>query len=300
MKTYLDCIPCFFKQALDAARIAGANELTQKRILNRLAKTIQKFPLSSTPPEMGRTIYKLVKEVTKKDDPYREIKAKNNRLALRFYPKLKRRVSYSKDGLLTALELAIAGNIIDYGAKNSLNVDKRLKEILNEEENAIKQEDKAIFDYSQFKDSLKKANSILYLADNAGETVFDRILIEEIKSIYNDKEIIYAVKERPIINDALIQDAYICGIDKSAEVISCGSDGPGTILPLCSKNFLKIYKRVDMVISKGQGNYEALSKERCPIFFLFMAKCPAIAKDVGCNVGDIILMKNSSRKRKAI
>ncbi len=299
MKTYLDCIPCFFKQALDAARIAGANESTQKKILNRLAKTIQKLPLSSSPPEMGRTIYKLIKELTKIDDPYSEIKTENNRLALKFYPNLKKRVSYSKDSLLAALELAIAGNIIDYGAKNSLNVDKRLKEILHDEENAIKKEDKAIFDYMQFKNSLKKSNSILYLADNAGETVFDRILIEEINSIYSDKETIYAVKEKPIINDALIQDAYICGIDKVAEVISCGSDGPGTILSLCSKKFLKIYKRADIIISKGQGNYEALSGEKRPIFFLFMAKCPVIAKDVACNVGDIILMKNSSRKRRA-
>ncbi|MCK4463247.1 MAG: DUF89 family protein, partial [Candidatus Omnitrophica bacterium] len=120
MKTYLDCIPCFFKQALEAARFAGASQKTQKRIISELAKAVTKFSLSSTPPEMGRVIYGLVKKITKKDDPYKKIKEKSNRLALRLYGKLKKKVSSSNDRLLTALELAIAGNIIDYGVKNSL------------------------------------------------------------------------------------------------------------------------------------------------------------------------------------
>ncbi len=296
MKTYLDCIPCFFRQALEAAKIAGAGKSSQKRILNELAKALPKFSLTSSPPEMGRILYGLVRKIAKKEDPYREIKKKSNRRALNIYGKLKKKVRYSRDRLLMAVELAIAGNIIDYGVKNSLNVDRELAKILDEENKAIKQEKKALFDYPRFKNALKKAKTILYLADNAGEVVFDRILIEEIKSFDNSKNIIYAVKEKPIINDALAQDALSCGIDKQAEIISSGSDAPGTVLSLCSKNFLNIYRKADMVISKGQGNFEALSGAKRAIFFLFMAKCPVIARDVGCKVGDIILMHNKKEK----
>ena len=136
------------------------------------------------------------------------------------------------------------------------------------------------------------------MADNAGETVFDRILIEEIKKGDSNKEIIYAVKESPAINDALIEDAYYCGIDRIAKVISSGSDAPGTVLSLCSKKFLKLYRNADMIISKGQGNFEALSNAKRPIFFMFMAKCPVIAREVNCKIGDVILLYHKVKKRK--
>lgn len=290
MKTYLDCIPCFFKQALEATRMAGAGERMQKRVLNELARVLPEFHLASSPPEMGRIIYGLAKRITRKDDPYLEIKQKSNKLALRMYGKLKKKIAGSSDKLLMALKLAVAGNIIDYGVKNSLNIDLELAAILDEESKVIKQEHRAIFDYTKFKNALKKAKTILYLADNAGETVFDRILIEEIKSVDQDKNITYAVKEKPVINDALIEDALTCGIDKVAKVISSGSDAPGTIISLCSKAFVNIYKKADMVISKGQGNFEALSITKRQVFFLFMAKCPVIAKDVGCEIGDVVLL----------
>ena len=294
MRTYLDCIPCFFKQALEAARLAGASPRTQKRILNRLGGTLSKLSLDSSPPEMGRIIYGLVNKMTHRKDPYKKIKAKSNALALKLYDKLKNKVRHSGDRLLTALSLAIAGNIIDYGVKNSLDVKKELKRILSEESKAIKEENRKLFNYPEFKRALRKARTVLYLGDNAGETVFDRILIEEIKNLYKGKRIIYAVKEKPIINDALVEDAEKCGIGKTAEIISSGLDIPGTVLSLCSKKFLKIFKNTDMVISKGQGNFEALSYAKKPIFFLFMAKCPVVAMHVGCNVGDVILLYNDN------
>jgi len=298
MRTYLDCIPCFFKQALESARLAGAGRKKQKRILDELAAVLPKFPLTSSPPEMARIIYGLARTITQKDDPYKKIKEKSNKLALGVYGKLKNKVKHSPDSLLTAVELAIAGNIIDYGVKNSLSVDKELEKILKEENKAIKKEGKAIFDYQRFKRVLDGAKTILYLADNAGETVFDRVLIEEIRRIDKDKDIIYAVKERPVINDALLKDALTCGIDKVARVISSGLDAPGTILTLCAKDFLKIYRSADMVISKGQGNFEALSRTKREVFFLFMAKCPVIAKDVGCEIGDVILSYHAKKCRR--
>lgn len=294
MKTYLDCIPCFFRQALEAARIAGANPMDQKKILIEVGKILPQFSLNSSPPEMARHIYQLVKEITKIDDPFKNIKIESNKIVLGIYDELKERVRHSQDGLLTAVELAIAGNIIDYGVKNSLNINKEIEKILNVEDKNIKRQKKTFFDYAKFKQAVKSANTILYLADNAGETVFDRILIEEIKSLYKNKKIIYAVKEIPIINDALLEDARACGIDKIAEVVSSGLDTPGTIPSLCSKNFLDIYQKAEMVISKGQGNFEALSEEKRSIFFLFMAKCPLVATNLQCQIGDIFLLHNSS------
>ena len=290
MKTYLDCIPCFFKQALEAARLAGATPATQKKILNELSKAIPRISLTSSPPEMGGVIYGLVEKLTKKKDPFKRVKDKSNRLALGVYDTLKKRVSHSNDRLLTAVELAIAGNIIDYGVRRSLDVGKEIKKILDKEHRIIRRESTRFFNYPKFKRALKKAKTVLYLADNTGETVFDRVLIEEIKHLDKDKRIIYAVKEKPIINDALIEDAYQCGIDKVADIISSGLNIPGTILSLCSKEFLKIYKKADMIISKGQGNFEALSEHKKPVFFLFMAKCPVVARDIGCEEGDVILL----------
>jgi len=290
MKTYLECIPCFFKQAIEAARLAGASRKTQRKILNKIARSIPKISYSASPPEMGGIIYGTVCKFTKRKDPFKGIKERSNRLVLRIYPALKNKVAHSQDRLLTAVELAIAGNIIDYGIKNTLDVDAEIKRILSEEHKAIKREGKRLFNYPRFKRILKKAKTVLYIGDNTGEIVFDRILIEEIRNIYSDKRIIFAVRGKPIINDALAEDARKCGIDKVAEVISSGLGIPGTKLELCSAEFRRIFKKADMIISKGQGNFESLSDQTKDICYLFMAKCPIVAKDVKCDLGDVILL----------
>ena len=290
MKTYLECIPCFFRQALEAARLAGADEISQKKILDEVSVSVPGFPLESSPPEMGRIIHSIVKKHTEIEDPYLEIKRKSNSFALKLYGKFKEKVERSSDSLLAAVEMAIAGNVIDFGVKNTVNVEEELDRILIEEGKAIERESEALFEYKVFKKELDSCGNILYLADNAGETVFDRILIEEI--VKRGISVEYAVKERPIINDALMEDAEFCGIDKICKVMSSGSDAPGTVLSRCSKPFLETIKTSPMVISKGQGNFEALSS--ClprPIFFLFMAKCPVVVKEVGCSLGDILLLK---------
>jgi len=289
MKTYLDCIPCFYRQALDAARIAGTDEIKQKQIVDKISQLIPDFPLEASPPEMGREIYSLVGKISGVKDPFKEIKENSNKFALKLYPKLKQEINNSEDRLLTAIKLSIIGNIIDYGAKNSLNVVEEIDHlfqgnfIINNENNST------TFKYNQFKEALNKVDTIIYLADNAGEVVFDRLLIEElVKELV--KEVIYVVKDKPIINDALIEDALFCGINRTAKVISSGSDAPGTLLKYCSPEFIRLYQKAELIISKGQGNYEALSEEDRPIFFLLRVKCPVIAEDVGCNVGDMVLV----------
>jgi len=290
MKTYFECIPCFFKQALEAAKLSGADKKTQKKILDKVALSLPDFPLSASPPEMARIIHGIIRKITGRRDPYLNIKEKSNNLALKAYPRLKEKMSRSKDKLLTAVELAIAGNIIDYGVKNSINVREELDKILKKENLAIKKEGTRIFNYKGFKRAIARSDNILYLADNAGEVVFDRILIEQIKKKKKGMDITYAVKEMPVINDALERDARVAGIQEYAAIISSGADTPGTVLSRCSREFVKLYRRAGMVISKGQGNFEALSNSKRQIFFLFMAKCPVVAGHVKCKMGDIVLM----------
>ena len=289
MRTYLDCIPCFYKQALDAARIAGADEIKQKKIINELSQLIPNFSLEITPPEMGRAIYGLVGKISGVKDPFKEIKENSNKFALKLYPELKQEINNSEDRLLAAVKLSIIGNIIDYGAKNSLDVPKEIDYLFQGNFIVNNENNSTTFKYKQFKKALNKANSIIYLADNAGEVVFDRLLIEELVKELG-KEVIYVVKGKPIINDALIEDALFCGINEIAKIISSGSDAPGTLLKYCSPEFIRLYQNAELIISKGQGNYEALSEEDRPIFFLFRAKCPVIAEDVDCNVGDMVLV----------
>jgi len=297
MRTKLDCIPCFFRQALDTTRLSGACPAIQRRVLHEVAKILPLFSLKASPPEIARSVYGIVSKATRKKDPYRKMKAQSNRLALMAYPALRTGISASGDRLHRAAEMAIAGNIIDYGVRNSLNIREELKKILNRENQGFGKGNAAFIHYRDFKDTVKKAKNILYLGDNAGETVFDRILIEELIESDSRKNIIYAVRESPIINDALLKDAYQSGIHKIATVVSSGSDAPGTILSLCSKDFLKMYRSADMVISKGQGNFETLSDEKKQIFFMLRAKCAVVAEHVGCSVGEVLLLSNRKMKK---
>ena len=282
MKTYLDCIPCFFSQALRAARLSTNDEKKIKKVLDAVGMLLPKLPLESTPPESARVIYHKIAEITGNPDPYRDIKRKSTQTALSLFPALKRQVEKSDDRLLTAIRIAIAGNVIDFGASWDFDMETEVAEIL--------EKDFTECDYPRFKYRLNQADEILYIGDNAGECVFDRILIEEIK-----KPVIYVVRNSPIINDATVEDAVQAGLDKVATILSSGAEGPGTILETCSLEFKNVYRKAKLIISKGQGNYEALSNETGPIFFLLKTKCHVIANDFGINQGDIVLKESDAQ-----
>ena len=276
MRTYLDCIPCFFNQALRAGRIATNDENKLKNLLDEIGLMLRHIPLENTPPETGMLIYEKVREITGELDPYKKIKRESTEKALALYSSLKNEVEKSNDSLLTAIRIAIAGNVIDFGVNTDFNIEKEIDEVLKK--------DFAIFDYYKFRDYLDNTDEILYIGDNAGESVFDRILIEEMK-----KPVIYVVREIPVINDVTYEDALQAGIDKVASILSSGTSAPGIVLRTCSAEFKRVYKNSKFVISKGQGNYEGLSDEKHPIFFLLKAKCWVIANDIGVNEGDIVL-----------
>jgi uncharacterized protein with ATP-grasp and redox domains len=276
MKTYLECIPCFLRQALNAGRISTKDEKVIKTLLGEVGAMIRDIPLDATPPETGDQIYRKIAEITGVEDPFREIKAASIAESLAMFPRLEELISTSPDRLQTAIMLAIAGNIIDLGVGHSFNISHDILKIVKQKP--------AIFDYSLFRQELAKARSVLHLGDNAGESVFDKLLIRELK-----KPVIFVVRDRPVINDVTRNDAIASGIPEVAEIISSGSSAPGTILNRCSPEFLDVFNNADMVISKGQGNFEGLSDTHRPVFFMLKAKCKVIADNLGVKKGDIIL-----------
>jgi len=263
-------------------------------ILDELASVLPSVEMNSPPPEIALNIYSIVNRVTGNLDPYKELKNRGTDLALEIYGRMKETVSASAEPLKTAVEIAIAGNIIDYGAQYSFFLEDEIKKILAMFSKDSSNGSYAVFDFNDFKADIEKAGSVLYLADNAGETVFDRILIEAVNDIYGGKKIVYAVKEKPVINDAVVSDALRAGIDSCAEIVSSGSHAPGTLLSVCSPGFLEIFEKADMVISKGQGNFEVLSDVKRPVFFMFRAKCAIVARDIGCGIGDAALFHKKS------
>ena len=278
MKTYLDCIPCFLAQALRAGRIATDDETVLKELLDEVASMLPGIPAESTPPETGMLIYEAVSEVTGVDDPYAGIKQTNIERALALVPAMKKRVAAAADPLLEAVRVAIAGNVIDFGVKGEVDVEREIAETIDR--------DFAIFDYDDFRRELAGADEVLYIGDNAGEAVLDRVLIEQLPV-----PVVFVVRDGPVLNDATREDAERAGIGEVAKIVSSGTLAPGTVMPTTSRAFRERFRRAPLVIAKGQGNYEGLSGERGPIYFRLKAKCPVIADDIGVGTGDIVLLR---------
>jgi len=276
MKTYLDCIPCFFRQALFAARLVLNDEKEIKQVLDRIGMILPEILPDNSPPETGRKIYGIVREFTGVEDPFKALKEQSITQALQLYPDLRRAVQQAHDPLAMAVRMAIAGNVIDFGANPDFEMQRDIRAAIDT--------DPAINHYSIFSKKVAAAKTILYLGDNAGETVFDKILIETMA-----KPVVYAVRGAPVINDATIEDAQRSNLDDVADLLSSGCNAPGFLLDRCSEEFIEHFKNADLIISKGQGNWECLSNERRPIFYLLKAKCPVISRELDVAIDDTII-----------
>jgi len=285
MRIFLDCIPCFVRQALDSARLATDDEQIHEKVIRKVLRLAADLDMSQSPPAIGQQIHRLIRELVGNNDPYHRIKERFNNLALKLYPDLRKQIVGSDDRLETAIRLAIAGNIIDFGVKTSLAESDIKKTISDSLSGYLNPEQ-----IQGFKNTITEAEKIIYLADNAGEIVFDRLLIEQLPY----EKVTVVVKSKPVINDATMEDAAVAGLTRIVEVIDNGSDAPGTILESCSQAFRNRFAEADLVIAKGQGNYETLSDADKNIFFILKAKCPVIAGDLGCEVGEMILRKSKS------
>jgi uncharacterized protein with ATP-grasp and redox domains len=228
--------------------------------------------------EIQRQLQKKLYELKGIVDPYVQEKEESNQLALKLYDSWKPRVLDSENPFNLALRLAIAGNIMDFGANPQFNIHETIELVLKSEF--------AVDHSSELKEKIKSAQSILYLGDNAGEIVFDKLFIETMMHPY----ITYAVKGGPVINDITIEDANKINMNGVADVISNGYDAPSTILEKSSDEFLSQYNSAELIISKGQGNYEGLINQKDPrIFFLLMVKCDVIAELLGVIKGSFVV-----------
>jgi uncharacterized protein with ATP-grasp and redox domains len=289
VKIYPDCIPCFIRQSLDAARLATEDVHIHEKVVRGVLSLANNLDMDQSPPVIGQKIHRLIRELAGVDDPYNGVKQRFNNAALKLYSKMRHLIIESENPLDTAVRLAIAGNIIDFGVKSTLQeveLEKTISQCLSEE--------LADMETEPFRKATDEAKDILYLADNAGEIVFDRLLIEQLPV----EKITLAVKGSAVINDATMEDAVLAGLPKIVEVIDNGSDAPGTILESCSKSFRGRFEKADLIIAKGQGNYETLSDADKNIFFILKAKCPVIARDLGCEVGEMILRRGEMFEKR--
>jgi len=280
MKTYLQCLPCFLRQAVEAAKMATEDSLRQWKAVETVLGVLSEASVDDRPPKIATQVHRAVRRVSGCDDPYSQVKKDSNKAAMELYPRAEELVESSRDPLQTAAKLAVVGNIIDSGV--DLHFD------LQTEIERVNERDFATGDFERFREEIAKASTVLYLSDNAGEIVFDRLLIEQVN---HDKAMSVAVRAEPMLNDALLADAEFAGVGRSSRILTRGT---GAALPEvgegdCPDDFLNAYRQADVIIAKGQGNYEWLSETTANVFFLLMAKCPVVARDVGVDVGELVV-----------
>lgn len=280
MKVSVDCIPCVFKQALSASRRCTNHIDILRRVQYELMKHVPGYSFDLTPAEMSYYAVRVANEVLGCEDPFADEKRRSNATMLELYPTLEDIVKSSSDRLHTALKIAAAGNVIDMGILHRFDVRKSIDDLLN---GSFR-----IDHYESLCRDLDSAERILYLADNAGEIVADKLFLETL----DRKDVIVAVKESPILNDATMEDARAVGLDEVAVVVSNGSGMIGTILDDCSAEFRNAFSLADVIISKGQGNYESLDERQENIYFILKAKCPVVAQALGVEEGEAVLKRN--------
>ncbi len=281
MKLKIDCLPCICRQTLESARMVTGDENIQKDIMKKYAQLIPgAVEKDISAPKLSADIQAYIKKVSGVDDPYKKVKENNLIKAAEILNVVKKEIKNAEDPFLAALLMAAMGNSIDAGV--SLNV-----EIEENIERALKHSFK-VSDYNMFLDDIDKAEAILFIADNTGEALFDKLLLQKLKNY--DLNITYAVREVPILNDITKKEALEIGIDKYADIISSGSKAPGMLMQTANSEFLAAYNKADIVLSKGQGNLEGLYQEEEEIYYLLKAKCELIAKILGVEIGDFLFI----------
>ncbi len=255
------------------------DEERKEQILRKVMAELSEVDFALSPPAIAGVMFDIIMPHSANDDPYRQVKDDSNRHAMELYPQLRQQVEDSAEPFNTALRMAVAGNIIDFGALHDFSLQKisgYIQDALTApmDEAAIR----------ALQRDIEAAETILYLGDNCGEIVFDRLLVSQMPR----HKVVFAVRGAPVINDATLADAETVGLTAAVEVISNGDNLPGTVLERCSDEFRDHWRRADLVIAKGQGNYETLSEVDKKIYFLLKVKCPVVAADLGVQTGSCI------------
>jgi uncharacterized protein with ATP-grasp and redox domains len=282
MKSDPECLICMMKQAFNTVRVITDDHAVQREVLNRVAEKISYTDLNNSPAEISQTVYEIVSRVTGIKDPYANLKRKTNSEALKLIPVLQHLLSKADDPLVTALHIAVAGNIVDIGIGHTFNIEKDVFTILSIPF--------TIDDTEKFKNEIIPGRSLLYLGDNSGEIVFDRLLVQMLKD--RGLKVTFCVKSGAIINDALMEDARIAGLTDIVPVIETGSNDIGINLNHCSKRFRKTLEESDIILAKGHGNFETCNELPYNFYFLLKAKCRVVARALGITRNDIAFKKS--------
>ncbi|MDD9303216.1 MAG: DUF89 family protein [Desulfobacter sp.] len=276
------CYPCLVSAGLNAACLATEDQTLVGEIIRNVLAELAVADPKTPPPLIARFVQETVARVTGVDDPYGPLKKTCNDMALDLYPELlalKASAGNRRARFDTGVRLAIAGNIIDFGV--SAHVGKKL--VTDTISHSLKTSVHGSIE--TFYRAVDKAENILWLADNAGEIVFDRLLLEEMDL----SKVIYAVRGKPVINDAVMEDARAAGLTSMVKVVDSGTNIPGTLVDYCSNAFKSVFHKADLIIVKGQGNFETLDHGDPRTWFLFKAKCSVVARYAGCNIGDLVV-----------
>jgi len=282
MQCFIDCVHCYLKQAVTCMTVAGIDEDRQYPILFELMDDIKIMDRKRTPAENSTELLLKVYKLINNDDPYLEAKKKSNLLALELYPVLKDFLKRSKNNRLNdALKISVSGNVIDLGINRSFDIDASLKHSLDV---GFSKDD-----FSAFAEKLAQEDEVVIVGDNAGEIVFDKLLVEELSSM--GKRVTYVVKGGPVLNDATMEDAIQVGMDKAARVVTTGSNYLGAPLQKVSKEVRRLLRESGLVISKGQANFESLEHEEMAkgkVFFLLKIKCECVGIAADASFGDVV------------
>ena len=284
-----DCIPCILTMSISAIRNLPLDEDAAKDLYIRILEipSLRGQSWDITSAEIIELVWEKITETTSSSDPLYFLTSEQNKRIMEAYPFLKKLVDEASDPLYRAVKLAILGNAIDVMISDSRqyiekSITKKLEAPLSKEI------------YGEFKKRLKQSRRLLFFGDNAGEIVFDRLLIETIRKMY-DLEIDFVVRSVPALNDATLNEARVVGIDKIATLVENGIDGPlpGTIPKRCSKEVTDLVSRADLIISKGGGNFDTLEEEkkslRNKITFMLLSKCDPYYKYFGVEIDQPVL-----------
>ncbi|MBN2719588.1 MAG: DUF89 family protein [Proteobacteria bacterium] len=286
MKIQEDCRPCLLCQMEGTVRIAGGDDETLQKVLLAAEEELERiWDLELTPPEISASLYEMAGAMCGSADPWLPKKIQYTREALKLLPELFAAVENAVDPFETAVRISIAGNVIDFGVGNRSEETFDLGSVIGEHlEKKISPND-----LSSLRGAASCAGNILFIGDNAGETVFDRVLLSQLKP----KRLVYAARGGPVINDATVKDALLAGIGLHGEVVSTGAAIPGAVPEKCSREFQDLFREADLIIAKGQGNFETLSElpQTGRLFFLFVIKCSLSSRQIGGEIGNMAVMK---------
>jgi hypothetical protein len=293
MRTGAECLACLAGQAEATAALCSDEPAVRERVAREVGKLLPRLDPLLPPPENAVVMYALIARITGVADPYRLLRSQSNRMGLELRERILARINGSRDPFRAAVHHAVAANIIDYGAGHDFDAIGVLDSCL---QNSLH-----IDDTAEFKADLcrRPGQKVLYLADNSGELVLDALLIGHLQKM--GCEVTLAVRGSPILNDATMADVEECGLAGVCRVITTGAGCPGIPGDGCSDEFRAVFAESDIIISKGQGNFETLTDVDRPIYYLLTVKCPAVAGQItrmrgsgpgrGIGIGSMVVMK---------